>query len=143
MTTKYVIHKSSGKVSLETCEECEVEEHQEVIVDPPVAEGTDLGGDLIYKDGVLRNMTPEDKAECQEAQQSFCHARSIVGAKKFMDPTVTSDTMVSASALIEVIHDQLSLLEQEQPIQTFEEMMAEYENKVDNWSDIEDTLRFC
>jgi len=144
MSTKYIIHKDSGKVLFMTKDEnFEMDDHMTMIDDPPIAEGTDIDKEhLIYKDGAIYECTREDLVRCAEIAIECKKKKAIENAEKFME--LTGDTMVSATALMKALHKQMRKLEAKRPVDDFDVVISDYTKAIENWEEkISKRIRFC
>lgn len=144
MATKFIVHKESGKVLLMTEEDnFPLEDHMEIIEDPRIAEGVDLSsGHLIYKNRAIHECTSEDMERCDELAIEFKKRKAIKNAGMFMK--ATGDTMVSATALMIVLREQMIRLNSGQPVEDFDVVISNYKNEIENWSEkVSKKIRFC
>lgn len=139
---KYVVNEQTKEVLCVTKhEDYEVKEGFIIVDDPPTEKGVDRSKPLIYKDGKIKNLTNEDKEECDR----ICAKLKITKAKEqaggYM--AVVGDTYLSSRALVGAICNQLKKIEAGQPMDSFEDMMSDYNQQIDDWADFSENVRLC
>jgi len=141
-SVKYIVDKDTGEVLVSTVrDDFPMDADAIAITDPPIAKGTDLSAPLVYKDGEIQNSTEADELASVVIYNQRKQDVALVNAQKFMEGT--NDTGISATVLIEVLREQMLNLENSTPIDSFEDMMTSYDTRVDNWTEITQSIRFC
>jgi len=134
----YIYDKDCCKVIRETTETYELGPNEASVVDPVVAEGTDLGGILIYDGKQLRNATEKDIAAVRATRTKRARQKMADNAKKWIGHTL--EGILFTKALKKVLYNQLIRVRDGQPVQTTEVIKSQLLEEIANWEDFDDEM---